>query len=73
MLGLGIIFAFEAVSFAILQAIAFTVTIEFGEETNKENPVTVNVIPTHAIFSSVIVFVVAGNGCYRGALYHRLW
>ena len=44
--GLGIILGVEAVLFAILQAIAFTLTIEFGEETNKENPVTINVMQT---------------------------
>ena len=46
LLGLGILLGVEAVLFTILQAIAFTVTIEYGEEVNKENPVTINVIQT---------------------------
>ena len=77
LLGLGILLGVEAVFCAILQTIAITVTNESGEEGNKENPVTINVIQKRAIFiilpSRMIVFVVAGNGCYRGALYHHLW
>ena len=73
--GLGIILGIEAVLFAILQAIAFTVTIEFGEEVNKENPVTINVIKYSYVsfIKSCHRFAVAGNGCYRGSLYHHLW
>ena len=40
---LGVVLGVEAVAYIILQTIAFTVTIEFGEEVNKENPVTINV------------------------------
>ena len=36
----------EAVVFISLQAVAFTVTIEFGKEVNRENPMTINVIET---------------------------
>ena len=43
LLALGVILGIEAVAYIILQTIAFTVTIEFGEEVNKENPVTINV------------------------------
>ena len=43
LLGLGIFLGVEALLFAMLQTIAFTVTNESREKENKENPVTINV------------------------------
>ena len=40
---LGVILSVEAVAIIILQTIAVTVTVQYGEEVNKENPVTINV------------------------------
>ena len=40
---LGVILGIEAAAYILLQTIAFTVTKEFGEELNRENPVRINV------------------------------
>lgn len=46
-LGLGAILAVEAVVFTVLQSVAFTVTLSYGEDRNSERPATINVSSIH--------------------------
>ena len=43
MVALGVILLVEGVIFTILEVLNFAVTPEYGEEINRENPVTINV------------------------------
>ena len=43
MMALGALLLVEGFIFTVFEALNFAVTPEYGEETNRENPVTINV------------------------------
>lgn len=54
---LGAILIIEAIAFIVLEALNFTLTAEYGKETNRENPVTVNVSYTFkAMYNNYYLF-----------------